>query len=67
MEGLNRELAFQGYPDSFETARQLQRSVTPYVGPPNSGKTHGGWLVQTYFSWRWGPRWGGQHPRRGSE
>jgi ATP-dependent RNA helicase SUPV3L1/SUV3 len=40
LEGLNDELAFQGYPDTFETARQLQRSVTLYVGPPNSGKTH---------------------------
>ncbi len=37
---LNEELAFQGYPDTFETARRLQRSVTLYVGPPNSGKTH---------------------------
>ncbi|MBW8828137.1 MAG: helicase [Burkholderiales bacterium] len=37
---LNNELAFQGYPDTFETARHLQRSVTLYVGPPNSGKTH---------------------------
>jgi ATP-dependent RNA helicase SUPV3L1/SUV3 len=40
LEGLNHELAFQGYPDSFELARRLQRSVTLYVGPPNSGKTH---------------------------
>ncbi len=40
LEGLNSELAFQGYPDTFETARHLQRSVTLYVGPPNSGKTH---------------------------
>ena len=40
LEGLNTELAFQGYPDTFEKARQLQRSVTLYVGPPNSGKTH---------------------------
>jgi ATP-dependent RNA helicase SUPV3L1/SUV3 len=40
LEGLNSELAFQGYPDSFEMARQLQRTVTLYVGPPNSGKTH---------------------------
>src|SRR5205814_9743493 len=40
LEGLNSELAFQGYPDSFEKARRLQRSVTLYVGPPNSGKTH---------------------------
>ncbi len=40
LEGLNSELAFQGYPDTFEKARQLQRSVTLYVGPPNSGKTH---------------------------
>jgi ATP-dependent RNA helicase SUPV3L1/SUV3 len=40
LEGLNQELAFQGYPDTFETARRLQRSVTLYVGPPNSGKTH---------------------------
>jgi ATP-dependent RNA helicase SUPV3L1/SUV3 len=40
MVRLNEELAFQGYPDTFETARRLQRSVTLYVGPPNSGKTH---------------------------
>jgi len=40
LEGLNSELAFQGYPDTFEKARRLQRSVTLYVGPPNSGKTH---------------------------
>lgn len=40
LEGLNHELAFQGYPDTFELARRLQRSVTLYVGPPNSGKTH---------------------------
>ena len=40
LEGLNSELAFQGYPDTFEIARRLQRSVTLYVGPPNSGKTH---------------------------
>lgn len=40
LEGLTNELAFQGYPDSFETARRLQRSVKLYVGPPNSGKTH---------------------------
>lgn len=40
LEGLNSELAFQGYPDTFELARRLQRSVTLYVGPPNSGKTH---------------------------
>lgn len=40
LAGLNHELAFQGYPDSFEKARALQRSVTLYVGPPNSGKTH---------------------------
>ncbi|MFO1226618.1 helicase-related protein [Roseateles sp.] len=37
---LGRELAFQGYPDSFETARKLGRQVTLYLGPPNSGKTH---------------------------
>ena len=40
LEGLNTELAFQGYPDTFDQARHLQRSVTLYVGPPNSGKTH---------------------------
>ena len=40
LAGLNDELAFQGYPDTFEKARVLQRSVTLYVGPPNSGKTH---------------------------
>ena len=40
LSGLSTELAFQGYPDTFEKARRLQRSVTLYVGPPNSGKTH---------------------------
>ena len=40
LEGLNTELAFTGYPDTFEKARHLQRTVTLYVGPPNSGKTH---------------------------
>ena len=40
LAGLNDELAFQGYPDTFELARRLQRSVTLYVGPPNSGKTY---------------------------
>ena len=40
LAGLNSELAFQGYPDTFPKARNLQRSVTLYVGPPNSGKTH---------------------------
>jgi ATP-dependent RNA helicase SUPV3L1/SUV3 len=40
LQGLSSELAFQGYPDSFVDARALQRSVTLYVGPPNSGKTH---------------------------
>ena len=40
LDGLNSELAFQGYPDTFPKARHLQRSVTLYVGPPNSGKTH---------------------------
>ena len=40
LDSLNSELAFQGYPDTFEKARRLQRSVTLYVGPPNSGKTH---------------------------
>src|SRR4030095_13167638 len=41
MKALHRELASQGYPDTFETARRLQRTVTLYVGAPNSGKTHG--------------------------
>jgi ATP-dependent RNA helicase SUPV3L1/SUV3 len=40
LEGLNQELAFQGYPDSFQLARRAQRQVTLYIGPPNSGKTH---------------------------
>ncbi len=40
LDVLNSELAFTGYPDSFESARHLQRTVTLYVGPPNSGKTH---------------------------
>lgn len=37
---LNTELAFRAYPESFALARRLQRSVTLYVGAPNSGKTH---------------------------
>ena len=40
LEGLNSELAFGGYPDTFVKARHLQRSVKLFVGPPNSGKTH---------------------------
>ncbi|MGM9489107.1 helicase-related protein [Ideonella sp. YS5] len=40
LASLNNELAFGGYPDTFEKARRLQRQVTLYVGPPNSGKTH---------------------------
>jgi ATP-dependent RNA helicase SUPV3L1/SUV3 len=40
LKGLNDELAFQGYPDTFPLARSLQRSITLFVGPPNSGKTH---------------------------
>jgi ATP-dependent RNA helicase SUPV3L1/SUV3 len=40
LDSLTTELAFRGYPDSFGPARRLQRSVTLYVGPPNSGKTH---------------------------
>ncbi len=40
LDGLNTELAFTGYPDTFEKARHLQRSVTLFVGAPNSGKTH---------------------------
>jgi ATP-dependent RNA helicase SUPV3L1/SUV3 len=40
LASLNDELAFQGYPDTFDTARRLQRTVALYVGPPNSGKTH---------------------------
>lgn len=40
LSSLNHELAFQGYPDSFDLARQLKRRVTLFVGPPNSGKTH---------------------------
>lgn len=40
LASLNSELAFGGYPDTFEKARRLQRQVTLYVGPPNSGKTH---------------------------
>jgi ATP-dependent RNA helicase SUPV3L1/SUV3 len=37
---LGKELAFQGYPDSFEAARKLGRKITLYLGPPNSGKTY---------------------------
>jgi ATP-dependent RNA helicase SUPV3L1/SUV3 len=40
LRGLNRELAFQGYPDTFPKARRAERRVHLYVGPPNSGKTH---------------------------
>lgn len=40
MAGLTRELGFQGYPDSFQMARQIKRQVTLFVGPPNSGKTY---------------------------
>ncbi len=40
LASLGRELAFRGYPDSFETARALGRRVTLYLGPPNSGKTY---------------------------
>ncbi len=40
LAGLNSDLAFQGYPGTFAKARQVQRQVTLYVGPPNSGKTH---------------------------
>lgn len=40
LAGLNTELAFQGYPDTFQKARRLGRKVHLYVGPPNSGKTH---------------------------
>lgn len=40
LEGLNTELSFQGYPDTFQRARRMQRQITLYVGPPNSGKTH---------------------------
>ena len=40
LEGLNADLAFQGYPDTFALARRLRRTVRLFVGPPNSGKTH---------------------------
>ena len=40
LASLGRELAFRGYPDSFEAARRLGRQVTLYLGPPNSGKTY---------------------------
>ena len=40
LQGLTSELAFQGYPGTFPKARRLQRRVTLFVGPPNSGKTH---------------------------
>jgi ATP-dependent RNA helicase SUPV3L1/SUV3 len=40
LRGLHRELAFQGYPDSFAQARRAARRVSLFVGPPNSGKTH---------------------------
>jgi len=40
LDDLSSELAFQGYPDSFKTARRAERKVTLFVGPPNSGKTH---------------------------
>ncbi len=40
LASLGRELAFQGYPDSFDAARKMGRKVILYLGPPNSGKTH---------------------------
>ena len=40
IKGLTHELRFQGYPDTFVKARRLNRQITLYVGPPNSGKTH---------------------------
>ncbi len=40
LDDLTAELAFQGYPDSFKTARRASRKVTLFVGPPNSGKTY---------------------------
>ena len=40
LDDLTAELAFQGYPDSFKTARRANRKVTLFVGPPNSGKTY---------------------------
>ncbi|MEY2686619.1 MAG: hypothetical protein RL375_817, partial [Pseudomonadota bacterium] len=40
LEGLTTELAFQGYPDSFAIARRLNRKITIFIGPPNSGKTY---------------------------
>lgn len=40
LDDLTDQLAFEGYPDTFHKARHLQRKVTLYVGPPNSGKTH---------------------------
>ena len=40
LDDLTVELAFQGYPDSFKTARRANRKVTLFVGPPNSGKTY---------------------------
>jgi ATP-dependent RNA helicase SUPV3L1/SUV3 len=40
LRGLASELAFQGYPDSFPIARGIERSITLFVGPPNSGKTY---------------------------
>jgi len=40
IRSLSSELAFQGYPDSFPLARRLNRQITLYVGPPNSGKTY---------------------------
>lgn len=39
-DALSEELAFHGYPDSFVAARRMQRHITIYAGPPNSGKTH---------------------------
>jgi ATP-dependent RNA helicase SUPV3L1/SUV3 len=40
LQGLSADLAFQGYPDTFAIARRMQRTVTLYVGAPNSGKTY---------------------------
>lgn len=40
LANLTDELAFRGYPDTFDKARRAHRQVTLYVGPPNSGKTY---------------------------
>jgi ATP-dependent RNA helicase SUPV3L1/SUV3 len=51
LDDLTAELAFQGYPDSFKTARRANRKVTLFVGawPPASG----GCIWRRCACWHW--------------